>query len=148
MFWHDSASEYLVGHSRHFHSIARGAQSIGVELPTCVMLIFLSMRFREVGATTGVRETSAKTQTAHTRPRAPASDAIAPIRGRARALECYLFPLEYNRAIGPRADCNRLQSLRARGALAGDCSTRFRMHPCQGSFAPGRLSSNGWGTLL
>ena len=49
-------SEYLVGHSRHFHSIARGAQSIGVELPTCVMLIFLGMRFREVGATTGVRE--------------------------------------------------------------------------------------------
>ena len=51
--------------------------------------------------------TSAKPRMAHTRARAPASDAIDPNWERARAFECYHFPLEYNRAIGPRADCNR-----------------------------------------
>ena len=86
---------------------------------------------------------SAKARTAHTRLRAPASDAIAHNWGRARAFECYLFPLEYNRAIGPRPDCNRLQSLRAQVALVRDCTARFRVPPCQGLFASGRSSSDG-----
>ena len=80
---------------------------------------------------------SAKTQMAHTRPRAPASDAIAPIRGRARALECYLFPLEYNRAIGPQADYNRCARMglsRAIASLVFECTLakgRSRRDACR-----------------
>ncbi|KAI0713740.1 hypothetical protein C8Q76DRAFT_468987 [Earliella scabrosa] len=91
------------------------------------------------------RHASAKARTAHTRLRAPASDAIAPNWGRARAFECYLFPLEYNRAIGPRPDCNR--SARRR-PLVCDCVARFRMRACQGLFALERLSSDGSGGPL
>ena len=91
---------------------------------------------------------SAKTRNASTRPRAPASDAIAPIRGRARALECYHFPLEYNRAIGPRPACNRcarrglsraIASLVFECALAKGC---WRRDACR-AMGEARLYSSG-----
>ena len=95
---------------------------------------------------------SAKTQTAHTRPRAPASDAIAPNWGRARAFECYLFPLEYNRAIGPQADCNRCMRAglsRAIASLVFECALakgRSRQDACRAMGRAGHWTGHFWGS--
>ena len=95
------------------------------------------------------RVSSAKTQMAHTRPRAPASDAIASNWGRAHAFECYLFPLEYNRAIGPRADCNRCARRWLSWAIAPlvfECALakgRSRQDACRAMVRAGRLGVSG-----